>query len=579
MSIIIESTRIKTRSGPKRILNHLLDKHEDNESITLIHGNRGDLADAFSKAKDRRKPSKFAIRHWIISSTEDMTEEQIHETVKSLSEEFGFDIDDSFLVKHEKERQGNVASRFHYHLCVPEILNNNRVMSDKNNYARHEKICRTLETDFGFTHIVGKHNKAVQFAVEDLRPDVSAVAEELAKKPLPKAQYTSKAKAEAERKGVDIKTLTRLAKNSVSENKAPAHIIQQINGLGLHIQNGDRRRKDGRYVPVIATDGGFVLGSVSGVLKLDKSEIDQFLDYQENKDKQRDNPQKSANLIDMLELSDMVKPAVGQSKNMSWTEYLDSLEKPLLETINQEHPTLGKRDMEDFKTVLNKNFKNIMENISKKKQDINNKRDILKQLQQQKQPWLPSSRNKKEQEEKKQQEEIAKIAEKIALMCQYLVECMLHKLGLISTAPNPYNTLTQEEKRVLHINYERSELAKLFAEKSNMQEGVKAMAYKKTVADFQELQNFKEREEVQECRKKLIQIRNLRNPDELDIDEIAKKELKKAMENNDFQGARSAVSNSEKREIEQYKKDLEQSQEQEPVQKKPVQRRGTSLSM
>jgi len=578
MSIIIESTRIKTRSGPKRILNHLLDKHEDNESITLLKGNRGDLADAFSKAKDRTKPSKYALRHWVISSTETMNEEQIQETVKALSQEFGFDIDDSFLVKHEKERQGNVASRFHYHLCVPEILNNNRVMSDKNNYARHEKICRTLETDFGFTHIVGKHNKAVQFAVEDLRPDVSAIAEKLAEAPLPKAQYTSKAKAEAERKGIDIKNITRLAKNSIQENKSPGNIISQIHSLGLSIQNGDRKRKDGRYVPVIATGTGFVLGSVSGVLKLDKSEIEQFLDYQENKDKQRDKPQKTANLLDILNI-----PEVGQkvqtSPKMSWTEYLDSLEKPLLETINQEHPTLGKRDMEDFKTVLNKNFKNIMENISKKKQDINNKRDILKQLQQQKQPWLPSSRNKKEQEEKKQQEEIAKMAEKIALMCQYLVEAMLHKMGLISNPPNPYNTLTQEEKRVLLINYEKSELAKLFAEKSNMQEGIKAIAYKKTVADFDALKKFEEREEVQECRKKLTQIRNLRNPEELDIDDIAKKELKKAMENNDFQGARSAVSNSEKREIEQYKRDLEQSQEQEPVQKKPVQRRGTSLSM
>jgi len=507
-----------------------------------------------------------------------MTKEQIHETVKSLSKEFGFDIDDSFLVKHEKERQGNVASRFHYHLCVPEVLNNNRVMSDKNNYARHEKICRTLETDFGFTHIVGRHNQAVKYAVEDLRPDVSAVAEELAKAPLPKAQYTSKAKQEAERKGVDIKTLTRLAKNSVSENKAPAHIIQQINDLGLHIQNGDRKRKDGRYVPVIATNGGFVLGSVSGVLKLDKSEIDQFLDYQENKDKQRDNPQKTANLIDMLELSDMVKPAVGQSKNMSWTEYLDSLEKPLLEVINQEHPTLGKRDMEDFKTALNKNFKNIMSNIQKKKEDINNKKEILKNLQQQKQPWLPSSKSKKEQEEKRQQKEIEEMAEKIALMCQYLVEAMLHKMGLISNPPNPYNTLTQEEKRVLLINYEKSELAKLFAEKSNMQEGVKAMAYKKTVADFDALKKFEERDEVQECRKKLTQIRNLRNPDELDLDEIGKSELKKAMNSLDFDSARRAVLASNQREIDQYKKDQEQHQEQE-ITRKPTPRKGTSLSM
>jgi len=541
-------------------------------------GNRGDLADAFSKAKDRTKVSKYALRHWIISSTETMTKEQIHETVKSLSKEFGFDIDDSFLVKHEKERQGNVASRFHYHLCVPEVLNNNRVMSDKNNYARHEKICRTLETDFGFTHIVGRHNQAVKYAVEDLRPDVSAVAEELAKAPLPKAQYTSKAKQEAERKGVDIKTLTRLAKNSVSENKAPAHIIQQINDLGLHIQNGDRKRKDGRYVPVIATNGGFVLGSVSGVLKLDKSEIDQFLDYQENKDKQRDNPQKTANLIDMLELSDMVKPAVGQSKNMSWTEYLDSLEKPLLEVINQEHPTLGKRDMEDFKTALNKNFKNIMSNIQKKKEDINNKKEILKNLQQQKQPWLPSSKSKKEQEEKRQQKEIEEMAEKIALMCQYLVEAMLHKMGLISNPPNPYNTLTQEEKRVLLINYEKSELAKLFAEKSNMQEGVKAMAYKKTVADFDALKKFEERDEVQECRKKLTQIRNLRNPDELDLDEIGKSELKKAMNSLDFDSARRAVLASNQREIDQYKKDQEQHQEQE-ITRKPTPRKGTSLSM
>ncbi|MBR0559744.1 relaxase/mobilization nuclease domain-containing protein [Neokomagataea anthophila] len=274
MSIIIKATRIKTKSGPRNITNHLLDKHHENEAIEVIQGDRQRMIDAFDLARNKPKTATYALRHFVLSSTEKMTEEQVMETVKALADEFGFDEAEATIVRHKKERNDKDVSDEHYHITVPEILENGRIMSNKKNYQRHEKICRQLEARFEFSHLAGRHNQAVAYALEDLDPETAEICEKLAQEPLPKSKYTASKYQEAKRKDIDIKTLSKDARSRCNGASDYKDIVDRLGMIDLKIIEGNKLRKDGTKTPVIATTDGFVIGSAGSVLKLNKEQIE-----------------------------------------------------------------------------------------------------------------------------------------------------------------------------------------------------------------------------------------------------------------------------------------------------------------
>jgi hypothetical protein len=164
--MIIKSKRVKARGqGLKRSLQHLTNG-DDNDAVELVCGNVADLEDARNDAL--RFGREYAVRHWIISPAEPISNEQLAELVHRLAAEFCFDPKQRIaLWKHTKDRATEGGCREHYHLCVPEIDPlTGGVMSSSHDWRRHEKLARTVEVLWGHGVVAGAHAGAVVAALD-----------------------------------------------------------------------------------------------------------------------------------------------------------------------------------------------------------------------------------------------------------------------------------------------------------------------------------------------------------------------------------------------------------------------------
>ena len=167
--MIIKSTIIS--SGTKSFINitrYLIDETGDNEEVEIVSGSRQEVAFAFDDAD--RFNRKNAVAHFIFSSKEALTPDQMRDAVSMMKAEFGFSSDDIRLtVRHQKQRHDDgTAWDQHFHMLVSMVNpENGKVMDVSHSYARIEKVCRTFEAKHGLDIVSGKHDRAVIAAVED----------------------------------------------------------------------------------------------------------------------------------------------------------------------------------------------------------------------------------------------------------------------------------------------------------------------------------------------------------------------------------------------------------------------------
>lgn len=583
MSIIIKSTRIKTKSGPTNITRHLLDKIEDNEAIELIKGNRQDMVESFDSARNKAgKPSKYALRHWIVNSTEKMTDEQFSRTLQALADEFEFNVDDATVVRHTKEKDtdNKEVSNQHYHITVPEILENGKVLSDKKNYQRHEKIARTLENEFGFTHVVGRHNKAVEIATKDLNPEVSAIAGKLAQEPLPKQKYTSNALQEAKRNDIDIKKLCRIAKNSCDGIKNYQEIQEKLLPLNMQIVDGQYKRKDGKLTPVISTnDSKFVIGSVASILKLNAGEITDIIEQKENSAINlhlSDMPEYAP--VDVLEAvnngalgslfekddengsQDSVKNRIDMPvSKKSFEDVIKEEQEKLSLIINAPHPDLIAESSMSIKQRIKHEFKNQFDELKEKKEDVIKLKNRIKDLKDNSSLFNNNNKTAKELEDNNLKE----AAEKALLLAICLVKNIGHYLGLCDGV-EAIDLLTQSEREQLLVEYYENELAeKMLKNEETREEGIDTIANRVAMQKTKEIEEWQGRDEAKEARRIYNRLGNLLEQDLDDLDAQGIKDFKDAKEASDPYSAMEAVTASNAREREEYIQSL-QNEPEEP---------------
>ncbi|MBS0983728.1 relaxase/mobilization nuclease domain-containing protein [Gluconobacter cerinus] len=518
MSIIIKSTRIKTKSGAGNIVRHLLDKPEENEDIQIIQGDRERMREAFDKAKTKTKVPQYALRHWILSSTEKMTIEQVMQSVQKLAGEFKFNPEDATIIMHQKERYGEDISNQHYHIAVPEVLENGRVMTNQKNYAKHEKICRELEHEFGFSHIVGKHNRAVEYATKDLNPEVSEVAKQLANAPLPNARYSAKKYQEAKRSDIDIKRLTKLAKEQCTDINSFKSIQARLDSLGLHIQEGTHKRKDGSLTPVIATQDGFVLGSVGGILKRNSAEVSAISEalqmHREGMQEEQDiKPVEAPEIVpttptptETTTTPERHHSGMRGVMSMTWEEKLNQEMQKLEQIYNAPHPELieesamskAERAKNSIKEQV-KEMNNLKEQYSKLKEERN---ELIKNK-----SMFNNNQKKSEAVDEKMQE----MFEKIARLSAYMAMMILHKLGL-SGPPNAEMIFTDLERNEILKNYKEHELTNVMTKQKEIREkGIYKVAEIATNKINDQIEEWKNRPEAEEAIKKYGIINRLIN--------------------------------------------------------------------
>lgn len=266
--MIIKSKRVKARGqGLKRSLKHLTNG-DDNDAVELVCGNVADLEDARNDAL--RFGREYAVRHWIISPAEPLSNEQLAELVDRLAAEFGFDPKQRIaLWKHTKDRATDGCNE-HYHLCAPEVDPlTGGVMSSSHDWRRHEKLARTVEILWGHGVVAGTHMGSVVAALDrDGLADAANVLRDIAPADHPQS-FDEVAQQRLRREGFDLPRLRVMISDALSAAGDRSDFDARLSMMGLRLRTGDRTD-----APIVETvgDGTFV-GSLARLTRLRKSAL------------------------------------------------------------------------------------------------------------------------------------------------------------------------------------------------------------------------------------------------------------------------------------------------------------------
>lgn len=161
--MILKQTRVLVGDGEAfgRYLKEL--KEGEDIAIEILYGNPDlvRLNDVVAAAHKRT----YGNRHIIVSPGELLSAKELELLLDEIRKEFMIS-DESFarrvVVRHEKERRNDGDGReFHYHIAIPEVDRDGRVLDAEHDYIRNEVISRKLELIFGHEIILGAFNPEV----------------------------------------------------------------------------------------------------------------------------------------------------------------------------------------------------------------------------------------------------------------------------------------------------------------------------------------------------------------------------------------------------------------------------------
>lgn len=273
----IKSTRISTSSGSAKVGSHVL-SGSDNEKIELLHGSPEDLDDMVADARD--VGAKFAMRHVIISPKEATTREQAQKIAADYMAEFGAGDRPSLLVEHKKARADGSFDR-HWHLIIGEVSpTTGRVLDNRADFARHEKLARLAEIELGHALVVGRHNVAVFNALEAAGMTAQADAlRHLTAAELPNSAFTSDEFQVAKRKGNNVAQVREQVRSAWECSDDARSFSAALAEHGLSIEQGRKK------LIVVGTDkdgSRIELGSVDRLTKVPNADVAARMSTQEN---------------------------------------------------------------------------------------------------------------------------------------------------------------------------------------------------------------------------------------------------------------------------------------------------------
>lgn len=266
--MIIKQTRIRT-GGTSTALAYIQAMGE-NEDVELLYGDPSSLA-LFVNTMSSMNNHAYVLRHFIISPEQELNDVQIERCIEAIQNEFDTGDRPYVVARHQKIRADeNDAS--HIHIMMAESNTSGRVLTNKNNYKRNEKICRNLELEFGFEVIKGRHNK---YVVENsTNPDVKMALElsGIADGDLPQAAYTNSLKSKARACSLDLPSFHLALKAVKSVNienprERAEFIVKKLLDADVSIKPGKKKG-----VLVLFKDD-VELGSLERLSKLSKKEI------------------------------------------------------------------------------------------------------------------------------------------------------------------------------------------------------------------------------------------------------------------------------------------------------------------
>lgn len=226
----------------------------------------------------------------------------------------------------------------------------------------------------------------------------------------------------------------------------------------------------------------------------------------------------------------------------TWDQTINDEERKLNEIINQPHPKLKEISDKQVRSWIYKNYSENLKTIKNRKEKIWKLRDEIKELHQDAKWW----NNKVKKADHKKTEEQEK-EEKLQLMIIHFVHNVMFKLGLTKVQPNPWNSLTKKEKKDYLIRYKTNEYAQLLCEQKTDTNAINRLSLLKATENNEKIREFQERPQVNDARKLLMKLNNLRQVDVNELDQTGQNKLREAMSRMDIDGALQAIRDSEKR--------------------------------
>lgn len=265
--MIIKGHGINSSSDIKKFTDYLF-THEKNEQINILQGNPENIRSMFHDANNSNL--KYGCQHFIMSSKEQMTQEQAISIIKDLiCKEYNQNYDDLVIVNHQKERASYDSDKNHYHIIIPHCDPiTGKAINLKNSKRRNEKISRLAELELGFNLVKGRHNKAVFKQLEkEGRQEQAQAMEHLTEGDLPQSAYGKKAHQKAEKTGLNLPEAKAHIKATYQHSGSLALFLKNIKNQGYTLKSGD---KQDTY---IIEKNDVLIGSASRLLGIKKSEF------------------------------------------------------------------------------------------------------------------------------------------------------------------------------------------------------------------------------------------------------------------------------------------------------------------
>lgn len=296
--MIIKQTRIRT-GGTYTALDYIQAKG-GNEDVELLYGDPSSLA-RFVNTMSSMNNHAYVLRHFIISPEQELNDVQIERCIEAIQDEFDTGDRPYVVARHQKIRADeNDAS--HIHFMMAESNTSGRVLTNKNNFKRNEKICRNLELEFGFEVIKGRHNRYVVENTENPTAKMGLYLIGIADGDLPNSAFTKVMQGKAKRVGVDLpklhKALRDVQKISNKHSKDRAEfIIQRLLVEDISLKKGDKEGVLILYKYDEKSQKDFEFGSLQRLTKLTKENILEIYPHIKTKEEkyEQDNRRKTSN--------------------------------------------------------------------------------------------------------------------------------------------------------------------------------------------------------------------------------------------------------------------------------------------
>ncbi|WP_051284664.1 relaxase/mobilization nuclease domain-containing protein [Nisaea denitrificans] len=236
--MIVGATR---GSGGRALARHLTDVDE-NERVQLLEA-RGlasdDLANQLGElvaGAAHGRSAKPVMQVHLDPSTV-YTEQQWERVLELYEAEFGLQDHTRLAVEHKKK------DRTHRHYVYSLVNENGRVIDLAHNFARHEKVARIVEFEFGEKFTSGRFDKEVLKFLKDERPDVYAamIAQGCGQGPrTERAVMNSDERFQAARQGVNLADVRSAALTAWKASDSPQAFEAALAERGFALAQGTK---------------------------------------------------------------------------------------------------------------------------------------------------------------------------------------------------------------------------------------------------------------------------------------------------------------------------------------------------